>query len=168
VGQIAQGGVVGEVTVSNIPAWPVGTFVLSNAGWREHCILSEADAQVVEQRDGVPLSSYLDALGMPGMTAYAGLFRVAEFVPGDIVFVSAAAGALGSLVGQFAKTKGASRVIGRALRRRSGTSSTSSASTPRSTTTTGWLQGSRPPLQTGSTSTSTRSVANTYRPRSTR
>src|SRR5271156_6172753 len=40
VGQIAQGGVVGEVIVSNIPAWPVGTFVLSNAGWREHCILS--------------------------------------------------------------------------------------------------------------------------------
>ena len=66
--------------------------------------------------DLAPASAFLGALGMTGLTAYAGLLKVAEFKPGDAVFVSGAAGAVGSLVGQIAKAMGASRVIGSAGR----------------------------------------------------
>ena len=65
-------------------------------------------------RPSRPLCAYLGVLGMPGLTAYAGLLEVAEFKEGDTVFVSGAAGAVGSLVGQIAKLKGAARVIGSA------------------------------------------------------
>ena len=62
----------------------------------------------------IPPSYYLGVLGMPGLTAWAGLFRLAGFREGDAVFVSGAAGAVGSLVGQFARLRGASAVIGSA------------------------------------------------------
>ena len=72
------------------------------------------DATSVARTDLAPASAFLGALGMTGLTAYAGLLKVAEFKPGDAVFVSGAAGAVGSLVGQIAKAMGASRVIGSA------------------------------------------------------
>ena len=61
---------------------------------------------VVDPLPGLPLSLYLGVLGMPGLTAWAGLFRLAEFREGDAVFVSGAAGAVGSLVGQYARLRG--------------------------------------------------------------
>src|SRR5204863_743197 len=65
--------------------------------------------------DAAPtLSAYLGALGLTGLTAYAGLFDVAVMKPGDVVYVSAAAGAVGSLAGQIAKLRGAGRVVGSA------------------------------------------------------
>ena len=70
--------------------------------------------------DAAPLSAYLGVLGMTGLTAYAGLLRLASFKEGDAVFVSGAAGAVGSQVGQIAKLKGASRVIGSRRLRREG------------------------------------------------
>jgi NADPH-dependent curcumin reductase CurA len=70
--------------------------------------------KVDDKAHDVPLSAYLGVLGMTGLTAYAGLLRTASFKEGDIVFVSGAAGAVGSQVGQIAKLKGASRVIGSA------------------------------------------------------
>ena len=74
----------------------------------------DAAATTPARTDLAPASAFLGALGMTGLTAYAGLLKVAEFKPGDAVFVSGAAGAVGSLVGQIAKARGASRVIGSA------------------------------------------------------
>jgi NADPH-dependent curcumin reductase CurA len=108
-----QGGAVGRVVESRSAAVPVGALVLTNAGWRDVAVLEGAHVGVLPEAD-VPPSYHLGVLGMPGLTAYAGLFRVAAFRPGDAVFVSGAAGAVGSLVGQFARLRGASRVVGSA------------------------------------------------------
>ncbi|MEV3928453.1 MULTISPECIES: NADP-dependent oxidoreductase [unclassified Streptomyces] len=108
-----DGGAVGEVVASNAEGFAVGDHVLHGLGWREY---ADVPAKHAVKVDGsiAPLSSYLGVLGMPGLTAYAGLFEVASFKEGDAVFVSGAAGAVGSQVGQMAKIKGASRVIGSA------------------------------------------------------
>lgn len=108
-----DGGVVGEVIASTSDALPVGTMVLHGLGWREHAIVPASSATPVDVNVAPP-SAYLGVLGMPGLTAYAGLLAAAEFQSGDAVFVSGAAGAVGSLVGQIAKLKGASRVVGSA------------------------------------------------------
>ncbi|WP_327684403.1 NADP-dependent oxidoreductase [Streptomyces sp. NBC_00467] len=108
-----EGGAVGEVIASNAEGFAVGDHVLHGLGWREY---ADVPAKHATKVDGsvAPLSAYLGALGMPGLTAYAGLFDVASFKEGDAVFVSGAAGAVGSQVGQLARIKGASRVIGSA------------------------------------------------------
>jgi NADPH-dependent curcumin reductase CurA len=108
-----DGGAVGEVIASRSEARKVGDVVVHSLGWREYAVL-DADATSVARTDLAPASAFLGALGMTGLTAYAGLLKVAEFKPGDAVFVSGAAGAVGSLVGQIAKAMGASRVIGSA------------------------------------------------------
>ncbi|MEN8655083.1 NADP-dependent oxidoreductase [Streptomyces sp. 21So2-11] len=111
--QPMDGGAVGEVIASRDERFAVGDHVLHGLGWREY---ADVPAQHAVKVDAslAPLSAYLGVLGMPGLTAYAGLFEVASFKEGDAVFVSGAAGAVGSLVGQMAKIKGASRVIGSA------------------------------------------------------
>lgn len=114
LGQALDGGAVGEVMASQVPELPVGSLVLHGLGWREHAVLPAAQARLLEPLEGVSSSRYLGALGMPGLTAYAGLFEVAAFKPGETVFVSGAAGAVGSLVGQFARLRGAGRVVGSA------------------------------------------------------
>jgi NADPH-dependent curcumin reductase CurA len=114
LGETMQGGTVGQVVVSRSDAVPEGALVLHGLGWRDVVVLDADHVSVVEPLPGLPLSLYLGVLGMPGLTAYAGLFRVAAFQPGDAVFVSGAAGAVGSLVGQFARLRGASRVVGSA------------------------------------------------------
>ncbi|MEU2797389.1 NADP-dependent oxidoreductase [Streptomyces sp. NPDC007117] len=108
-----DGGAVGEVIASDAEGFAVGDHVLHGLGWREIADLPARHAVKVDA--GIaPLSAYLGVLGMPGLTAYAGLFEVASFKEGDAVFVSGAAGAVGSQVGQMAKLRGASRVIGSA------------------------------------------------------
>ncbi|WP_329068547.1 NADP-dependent oxidoreductase [Streptomyces sp. NBC_01429] len=107
------GGAIGEVIASRAEGFAVGDHVLHGLGWREY---AEFPAEHGTKVDAslAPLSAYLSVLGMTGLTAYAGLFETASFKEGDAVFVSGAAGAVGSQVGQFARLKGASRVIGSA------------------------------------------------------
>ncbi|WP_265271044.1 NADP-dependent oxidoreductase [Sphingomonas lycopersici] len=112
LGEPMQGGAIGEVVESNSPDLPVGAKVQHMLGWREEAVLDAAEAQQLPPL-GVEDQAYLGQLGMPGMTAYFGLLEVASAKPGDVVFVSAAAGAVGSTVVQIAKAKGMT-VIGAA------------------------------------------------------
>ncbi|WP_075661659.1 NADP-dependent oxidoreductase [Streptomyces acidiscabies] len=113
LGKAMQGGAVGEVVASNAEGIAVGDHLLHFGGWREYATF-DAKQSVKVDPEAAPLSTYLGALGMTGLTAYAGLLRTGAFKEGDSVFVSGAAGAVGSQVGQIAKLKGASRVIGSA------------------------------------------------------
>jgi NADPH-dependent curcumin reductase CurA len=108
------GGAVGEVVESRNPELAEGDVVLHDLGWREHAKGPGKRFRKLDPIEGVPLSAYLGALGMPGMTAYVGLLDIAQMKEGDTVFVSGAAGAVGSLVGQIARQRGAARVIGSA------------------------------------------------------
>lgn len=112
LGEVLQGGAVGEVVASNNEQFPVGTFVQSNLGWREYFV-ARGEALTLVNPELAPLSAYLGVLGMPGMTAYVGLFNAASMKDGETVFVSGAAGAVGSLAGQIAKIRGC-RVLGSA------------------------------------------------------
>jgi NADPH-dependent curcumin reductase CurA len=111
---VMDGGAVGEVVASNSPVLAPGQIVVHNYGWREYVVKPGAQFRAVDA-SGVPsVSAFLGPLGMPGLTAYVGLLDIAAFQPGDAVFVSGAAGAVGSMVGQLARLRGASRVIGSA------------------------------------------------------
>ncbi|AZI44326.1 NADP-dependent oxidoreductase [Deinococcus psychrotolerans] len=112
--QTMTGGAVGEVIASGADGLSVGDLVLHDQGWRTHALLPAQAARKVEVHSGLSPRMYLGILGMPGLTAYAGLLEVASFKPGDVVFVSGAAGAVGSAVGQIARLKGAREVIGSA------------------------------------------------------
>jgi NADPH-dependent curcumin reductase CurA len=114
VGETMKGGAVGRVVDSRSPAVPEGALVLADAAWRDVAVLDARHVRVLPELPGIPPSYHLGVLGMPGLTAWVGLFRLAEFREGDIVFVSGAAGAVGSLVGQFARLHGAAAVIGSA------------------------------------------------------
>ncbi len=108
------GGAVGEVLESKSDALVPGDLVLHDYGWREFGQGPARHFRRVDRLDGVPDSAHLGALGMVGLTAWVGLLEVAHLQPGEVVFVSGAAGAVGSLVGQIAKLRGASLVIGSA------------------------------------------------------
>jgi NADPH-dependent curcumin reductase CurA len=112
LGEALTGGAIGEVVVSSDPAFNPGDLVLSQNGWREGFTAPANTLQKLDPR-GLPPQAFLGAAGMPGLTAYAGLLRVAALKDGDVVFVSGAAGAVGSMVCQIAKAKG-HRVIGSA------------------------------------------------------
>ena len=113
LGEAMDGGAVGVVEESRAEGFAVGDHVLHGFGWREVAVVGAKGARVVDVSQASP-SLYLGVLGMPGLTAYAGLTRIAQIKEGDVVFVSGAAGAVGSVVGQIAKALGASRVIGSA------------------------------------------------------
>lgn len=108
IGKLLQGGAVGVITASGHPDYQEGDLVLSMAGWREAWTAAPADqlATKLPANTGLPESAFLGVAGMPGLTAYAGILRVAGLEQGDTVFVSGAAGAVGSLVVQIAKIKG--------------------------------------------------------------
>ncbi|WP_201835831.1 NADP-dependent oxidoreductase [Microvirga zambiensis] len=105
IGEVMEGGTVGEVVVSNHPVYASGDFVLSHSGWQEYAV---ADGDSVRKLDPnfAPVSTALGVLGMPGMTAYTGLLNIGQPKSGETVVVAAAAGPVGSLVGQIAKIKG--------------------------------------------------------------
>lgn len=111
IGKPLEGGAVGEVVESKSDRFRRGDVIMSGLGWREYFV-AEAKALQPVHRDVQPLSLYLGALGMTGMTAWVGL-NLAELKPGETVFISGAAGAVGSVAGQLAKHRGC-RVIGSA------------------------------------------------------
>jgi len=112
IGEALQGGAVGEVVASNDANLKVGDLVQSMLGWRERFNAPAAGVQKIDTH-GLPPQAFLGVAGMPGLTAYVGLLKIAALKEGDVVFVSAAAGAVGSVVCQIAKIKGCT-VIGSA------------------------------------------------------
>ncbi|MDN8626574.1 NADPH-dependent curcumin reductase CurA [Corynebacterium mucifaciens] len=107
------GTAVGVVTESRSNKFKVGDTVRHFAGWRTHAVLNEDQAEQIDT-NLAPAEAYLGILGQTGLTAYVGLTAVGEMRDGDVVFISGAAGAVGSVAGQIAKHLGAAKVIGSA------------------------------------------------------
>lgn len=112
VGEVLQGGCVAEVIESNHPEFATGTFVLADHGWQDYWVSNGEGVHPVDASAG-PIRAYLGVLGMPGMAVYVGLQRIAEVKAEDQVFVTAAAGAVGSVACQIARAQGC-RVAGSA------------------------------------------------------
>ena len=108
--EVMVGQTVGEVIDSRDPTINVGDKVLTQLGWQSHGIAKAADVVKIDARR-VPASYYLGLLGMPGLTAWFGLFEIGQPKAGETVLVSAASGAVGSVVGQLAKIHGC-RAVG--------------------------------------------------------
>ena len=102
------GGTVGVVAASRHPAFAAGDRVVGMGGWQDHAVVDAAQPGVLRKVDTthVPLSAYLGAVGMPGVTAWVGLVHLIEPKAGETVVVDAASGAVGSVVGQLAKARG--------------------------------------------------------------
>ncbi|HEV2043940.1 MAG TPA: NADP-dependent oxidoreductase [Sphingomicrobium sp.] len=113
IGEPMEGGAVGEVVASRDPGFAPGDTVLHMAGWRDEAVVPAASLNKLPSMPGVEPQAFLGNLGLTGGTAYFGLLEAASAKAGDIVFVSAAAGAVGSAVVQIAKAKGMT-VIGSA------------------------------------------------------
>ena len=109
---LMHGGAIGEVVESRAPALPAGAIVLHNEGWRDVSVAAAAGCERIAD-DEVPAQHFLGHFGMPGVTAYFGLLHAGEGKAGETLFVSSAAGAVGSVVVQIAKAIGM-RVIGSA------------------------------------------------------
>jgi len=112
IGQPLEGGSIGEVVESKNDKFKPGELVLSMLGWREYFV-SNGDGLMRIGPGNAPVQAFLGALGMTGLTAYSGLLEIGRPKEGETIFVSAAAGAVGSIVSQIAKIKGC-RVVGSA------------------------------------------------------
>jgi NADPH-dependent curcumin reductase len=110
IGEVITGGTVSEVVRSNDERFAPGDVVLGMAGWQTHAVLDGAGLSKLDP-SAAPISTALGVLGMPGMTAYTGLLNIGQPKEGETLVVAAAAGPVGSLVGQIARMKGC-RVIG--------------------------------------------------------
>lgn len=110
IGEVMVGATVGQVVVSNNSAFQEGDHVLGAFGWQLYGVSDGTGLNRIEDQ-GISLSAYLGVMGMPGVTAYVGLLDIGQPKPGETVLVSAASGAVGSVVGQIAKIKGC-RAVG--------------------------------------------------------
>ena len=112
IGEVITGGIVGEVVESNNADYPVGTIVSAMHGWQSYAVAKPGDYRLFKvDPDLAPISTAVGTTGMPGQTAYFGLLKLGKPQPGETVVVSAASGAVGSVVGQIAKIKGC-RAVG--------------------------------------------------------
>ena len=113
LGEAMVGGTVGVVLASQHPDFAAGDSVAGMGGWQEHTVFDASTPGLLRKIDAsqIPLSAYLGAVGMPGVTAWVGLNHIIEPKAGETVIVSAASGAVGSVVGQLAKARGC-RVVG--------------------------------------------------------
>lgn len=105
-----EGRTIGRVLTSSDPSLVPGDLVLHRKGWRTHALLTASDVRVLPRYDRVPLTAHLSVLGGTGLTAYVALTRILRFQPGEDLFVSAAAGGVGTAAGQFARLLGAGRI----------------------------------------------------------
>ncbi len=112
LGAVMSGGTVGQVVETKIESFNVGDYVLSDRGWREY-FTTRGQSLLKIDPSIAPIQSFLGTFGMPGLTAYVGLLDIGKPKEGETVFVSAAAGAVGSVACQIAKIKGC-RVVGSA------------------------------------------------------
>jgi len=110
IDEVMEGGTVNEVAASNNDTFKPGDIVLGHTGWQTHALSNGAGLRKLDPNAG-PISTALGVLGMPGMTAYTGLLEIGQPKTGETVVVSAASGAVGSVVGQIARIKGA-RAVG--------------------------------------------------------
>lgn len=113
LGEVMQGGTVGEVVESKHPKYAVGDKVVGFGGWQEYSVVDGSQVGALRKVDTthVPLSHYLGAVGMPGVTAWYGLVKIIAPKEGDTVVITAASGAVGSAFGALAKARGC-RVVG--------------------------------------------------------
>ncbi len=109
VGAVMGGGAVGEVEASNDPRFKPGDKVVGMGGWQLYSVSEARDLRVIDATR-IPIQAYLGAVGMPGVTAWYGLNKIIAPKSGETVVVSAATGAVGSVVGQLAKIAGAKTV----------------------------------------------------------
>ena len=109
--EVMVGGTVGEVVASKSPSFAVGDLVVGMGGWQQYSIVSGRGLIRKVDTTHVPLPAYLGAVGMPGVTAWYGLTKICEAKAGQTITVSAASGAVGSVVGQLAKARGC-RAVG--------------------------------------------------------
>ncbi|MGW6525777.1 NADP-dependent oxidoreductase [Streptomyces sp. NPDC054962] len=110
-----EGRALGRIVATRDPAaLPEGEIVFHRQGWRTHAVVRPEEVRRLPRYEGVPLSAYLSLLGGTGLTAYVGLTRIARLREGEDLFVSAAAGGVGTATGRFARLLGAGRLIGSA------------------------------------------------------
>ena len=112
IDEVMMGGVIAEVAATKHPNFQIGDVVNANIGWQEYGVAAGDGLRKIDPTIA-PISAGAGILGMPGLTAYFGLLEVGKLQDGETVFVSGAAGAVGSVVGQIAKIKGC-RVVGSA------------------------------------------------------
>jgi NADPH-dependent curcumin reductase CurA len=111
IGEVMRGGTLGVVEETRDPNVPKGAFVMPFSGWQDYTVTPGAMVRPLPQIPGLPLTAFMSVAGATGLTAYFGLLDIGQPKPGETVVVSAAAGAVGSIVGQIAKLRGA-RVVG--------------------------------------------------------
>ncbi|KUN25034.1 NADP-dependent oxidoreductase [Streptomyces corchorusii] len=107
-----EGRTLGRVVASRTPSLAEGEIVFHRQGWRTHAVVRPEEVRRIPHHPGVPLSAYLSVLGGTGLTAYVALTRIARLRRGEDLFVSGAAGGVGTATGRFARLLGAGRVIG--------------------------------------------------------